>query len=111
VIRYSRRLSWSLGENAIARAVRDRVGEANVGVVALAGRDELRLRVDERGVGETLACGTGAVAATAAARMEGWIGERARVLLPGGELDVRLADDVVVLSGPAEESFRGEWDR
>ena len=94
---------------AIARIVRDRVGEANVGVVGLHARGTLRLRVDERGVGETLACGTGACAAVAAAQAEGWIADDARVLLPGGALEVRLGPDVVVLAGPAEESFRGEW--
>ena len=94
---------------AVARAVRERLGDANVGVVALDGRGTLRLRVDERGVGETLACGTGACAAVAAAHVEGWIGDDARVLLPGGELGVRLANEHVVLAGPAEEVFRGEW--
>ncbi len=94
---------------SVARAVRERIGDVNVGVVALDSRDTLRLRVDERGVGETLACGTGACAAAAAARGEGWIGDRSRVLLPGGELAVHLDGDAVVLRGPAEESFRGEW--
>jgi len=95
----------------LSRQVRDAVGaSANVEVVALEPPATLRLRVDERGVGETLACGTGACAATAAARVEGWIGDEARVLLPGGELGVRLVDDLVILSGPAEEIFRGEWN-
>lgn len=94
---------------AIARVVREQLGDANVGVVSLDGRDAIRLRVDERGVGETLACGTGACAAAAAARAEGWIGDRAVVRLPGGELGVTLADGAIVLSGPAEEVFRGEW--
>jgi diaminopimelate epimerase len=92
----------------VARAVRERLGETNVGVVALAGPDSLRLRVDERGVGETLACGTGACAAVAAARAEGWIGDQAVVRLPGGELRVLLGEDDVVLVGPAEDVFRGE---
>jgi diaminopimelate epimerase len=94
---------------AVARMVREHFGEANVGVVSLEARATLRLRVDERGVGETLACGTGACAAAAAARVEGWIGDEARVLLPGGELGVRFAGDAVVLSGAAAEVFRGEW--
>lgn len=96
---------------SLSRRVRERVGDANVEVVALDGRGVLRLRVDERGVGETLACGTGACAAAAAARVEGWIGDEVRVLLPGGELGVRLTNGAVVLSGPAEEVFRGEWEQ
>ncbi len=94
-----------------AREVRERLGEANVGVVALDGRDTLRLRVDERGVGETLACGTGACAAVAAARVEGWVGDDVTVRLAGGELRVSLRDGAVVLRGPAIEVFRGEWKR
>ena len=94
---------------ATARVVRERLGEANVGVVALDGRDALRLRVDERGVGETLACGTGACAAVAAARVEGWVGDDVTVRLAGGELRVSLRDDATVLRGPAVEVFRGEW--
>lgn len=80
-----------------------------LGVVALESRDTLRLRVHERGVGETLACGTGACAAVAAARIEGWVGDDVRVRLPGGELRVTLGDDSLTLRGPAVEAFRGEW--
>lgn len=94
---------------AAARVVRERLGEANVGVVALDGRDALRLRVDERGVGETLACGTGACAAASAARVEGWVGDDVRVRFLGGELRVTLEGNEIVLRGPAAEVFRGEW--
>ncbi len=93
----------------VAARVREAVGDANVGVVALDAKDRLWLRVDERGVGETLACGTGACAAVAAARVEGWVGDRVIVRLPGGELDVALDGDAIVLRGDAQESFRGEW--
>lgn len=93
----------------VASTVRGALGDANVEIVALDGKDALRMRVDERGVGETLACGTGACAAAVAARVEGWIGDRATVRVPGGELDVRIERDAVVLTGPANESFRGEW--
>ena len=96
---------------SVSRRVRERVGEsANVEVVALEPPGTLRLRVDERGVGETLACGTGAIGAAAAARAEGWISNGVvKVRVPGGELSVVLHDDVALLSGPAEEVFRGEW--
>lgn len=93
----------------VARIVRGRFGDVNVEVVALDGPNALRLRVDEGGVGETLACGTGACAAVAAARVEGWVGDDVVVRLPGGELGVSLEGDAIVLRGPASESFRGEW--
>lgn len=68
----------------------------------------IRLRVWERGVGETLACGTGACAATVAAVLTCRIGRAATVQLPGGELDIRWAKDGrVYMTGPAEEVFSG----
>jgi diaminopimelate epimerase len=63
-------------------------------------RDELRLRVWERGVGETLACGTGACAAAAAASSWGLVGERVVVHSPGGALEVDLGGGDIVLAGP-----------
>ncbi len=64
------------------------------------GPDALTLRVWERGVGETEACGTGSAAAAAAAHSWGLVGERVVVHNPGGTLEVSLAGDRVVLSGP-----------
>ncbi|MDQ3896076.1 MAG: diaminopimelate epimerase [Actinomycetota bacterium] len=64
--------------------------------------DELSLRVWERGVGETLACGTGACAAAAAAFVWGRVGRDVTVKQPGGNATVRLESDTIVLSGPAE---------
>jgi diaminopimelate epimerase len=63
------------------------------------GPDELVLRVWERGVGETLACGTGSCAAAAAARAWGVVGERVRVHNPGGVLEVGLNGTGVMLGG------------
>lgn len=78
------------------------------------GTGRIRMRVHERGSGETLSCGTGAVAAALAVRY--WAGESApsewRVTVPGGVLGVRMfaAEDGehVALSGPAELVFDGE---
>ncbi len=62
----------------------------------------LRLRVWERGAGETQACGTGACAAAAAAFVWGRVGREVTVHQPGGNATVRLEDNTIVLSGPAE---------
>ena len=82
----------------------------NVEFVALAD-GELRARVWERGVGETMACGTGACAVAVAANEAGLVPERATVRFPGGALEVeRLADGTVDLTGPAEHVFDGVLD-
>jgi diaminopimelate epimerase len=82
----------------------------NVEFVALAD-GELRARVWERGVGETMACGTGACAVAVAANEAGLVPERATVRFPGGALEVeRLADGTVDLTGPAEHVFDGLLD-
>ncbi|MGH9108649.1 MAG: diaminopimelate epimerase [Acidimicrobiales bacterium] len=79
-------------------------GGVNVELVAPGpGPGQLVMRVWERGVGETLACGTGSCAAAAAARSWGMVGDRVLVANPGGTLDVRLgAGDgaPAVLAGP-----------
>ncbi len=64
------------------------------------GGDSLNLRVWERGVGETQACGTGSAAAAAAARSWGLVGERVAVHNPGGTLEVTLNGSAIYLSGP-----------
>ncbi|MCG6898042.1 MAG: diaminopimelate epimerase [Thiocapsa sp.] len=82
----------------------------NVGFMQILRRDHLRLRVFERGVGETLACGTGACAAVVHARQLGRVDTRVRVGLPGGDLVIEWAGspDVVWMTGPAVHVFRGE---
>src|SRR2546421_6247915 len=72
--------------------------------------DELVLRVWERGVGETLACGTGSCAAAAAARAWGVVGDHVRVHNPGGTLEVGLNGTRVVLAGPVRRVFAAEVD-
>jgi diaminopimelate epimerase len=64
---------------------------ANIGFMQVVGQDEIRLRVFERGVGETSACGTGACAAVAVGRRAGRLGDEVVVNVPGGVLKVRWA--------------------
>jgi diaminopimelate epimerase len=71
-------------------------------VVIGPGTDHLSMRVWERGVGETLACGTGACAAAAAAFVWGKVGPHVTVKQPGGNATVRLEGDTIILSGPAD---------
>lgn len=82
----------------------------NVEFVEVVSASELRMRVWERGAGETLACGTGACASLVAASLKGKAGRRAKVRLLGGDLLVEWSerDGHVYLEGPAEEIFRGE---
>ncbi len=79
----------------------------NVEFTAVLAPDRLRLRVWERGVGETLACGTGAAAAAFAAFTAGDVAERVTVELPGGELVVELDDEGAWIEGPARTVFVG----
>ena len=79
----------------------DRAG-ANVEIVAAGpGPGELTMRVHERGVGETMACGTGACAAAFAAREWGLVGDRVTVHQPGGAAEVDLSGATITLTGPA----------
>ena len=75
---------------------------ANIGFCEVRGRDRVRLRVWERGAGETAACGTGACAAAVAAHRRGLTDRRVEVLMNGGPLTVhwREADGHVLLTGP-----------
>jgi diaminopimelate epimerase len=67
------------------------------------GPDEVTMRVWERGVGETTACGSGACAVAVVARANGMVGDRVRVHQPGGDVLVDIgADGHVRLTGPAE---------
>ena len=68
----------------------------------------LQVLVWERGSGRTLACGTGACAAFAAAWKRGLCGGRVRVEMPGGELELEKNGDGVLLTGPARRVFEGE---
>lgn len=84
----------------------------NVGFMAIVNRRKIALRVHERGVGETLACGTGACAAVVAGRRRGLLDAEVAVNLPGGQLVVswRGAGRPVWLSGDVEVSSEGTID-
>ena len=84
---------------------------ANIGFAQVLARDHVRLRVLERGVGETLACGSGACAAAAVLVRSGRIARSVRISLPGGDLRIDWPDDAaaVIMSGPAAFVFEGEW--
>ena len=83
----------------------------NVGFAQVLDPGHVRLRVFERGVGETLACGSGACAAAVVLMQRGRLARDARVSLPGGELRIQWPDAQaeIVMSGPAAFVFDGEW--
>lgn len=97
---------------ALSASIGAATGGLNVEFVALGpGRDELTVRVWERGVGETLACGTGSVACAAAARHWGRVGSKVTVNQPGGAAEVELGPDgVAVLSGPSRRVAVCYWE-
>jgi diaminopimelate epimerase len=82
----------------------------NFEVARVISRNLIEARVWERGVGETLACGSGACAITVAAQLYGYIDNKVDIKLPGGILGVEWdGAGEVYLSGPAEIVFNGEW--
>ena len=82
----------------------------NAGYMQVEGRSRIRLRVFERGAGETLACGTGACAAVAAGIRLGQLDSPVEVRTRGGDLTIawRGADNPVTMTGPAATVFEGE---
>ncbi|TWI01779.1 diaminopimelate epimerase [Luteimonas cucumeris] len=83
----------------------------NIGFAEVVSRDRIRLRVFERGVGETQACGSGACAAAAVLMRRGRIDRDVVVALPGGELRIAWPDDraQIIMAGPAAFVYEGEW--
>jgi diaminopimelate epimerase len=82
----------------------------NAGFMQVIARDHIRLRVFERGAGETLACGTGACAAAVVGRLWDLLGDRVRVSLPGGDLVIQWlgGSSPVWMTGPATTVYQGE---
>ena len=85
----------------------------NAGYMAIVDRVTIRLRVWERGAGETLACGTGACAAVVAGIRRGLLDSPVRVKTRGGELRIAWqgSGSPVLMTGPAETVYEGEWPR
>jgi len=81
----------------------------NAGFMQVVSEREIKLRVFERGVGETLACGTGACAAVVYGISRGWLRDAVTVALPGGKLSVSWAGEgqPVMMTGPTEIVFDG----
>ena len=85
--------------------------KTNVEFIQILNKQEINFRVWERGVGETLACGTGACAALVASVLNKKTDRKATIHLPGGDLDIRWADDEhIYMTGPAELVFKGEME-
>jgi diaminopimelate epimerase len=83
----------------------------NVNVATVIDRAHIRLRVWERGVGETRACGTGACATAIGAMRRGLVDRDVTISLTGGPLRIEWrADNRIVMTGPATESFRGHFE-
>lgn len=81
----------------------------NVGFLEVVSRTHVRLRVFERGVGETAACGTGACAAVVSGIRRGLLDARVTVELTGGELEVEWHGGDVLMTGPTAVTFRGSF--
>ncbi len=86
---------------------------ANIEFASVEGPADIRMRVWERGSGETMACGTGACATAVAAVLTGRAGRDVTVHLRGGDLRIRWDEDSghVFMTGPATEVFSGEYIR
>lgn len=85
----------------------------NVEFIQIINKNEMRMRVWERGSGVTMACGTGACASTAAAVSKGFcsFGEKVSVHLDGGTLEIEVSPDyTVTMTGPATSVYEGECD-
>jgi len=81
---------------------------ANVEFIEVVNKKRLKMRVWERGAGETLACGTGATASAVAASIKGLAGRKVSVILKGGTLEIEwAADNHAYMTGPAEMVFTG----
>lgn len=87
--------------------------KSNIEFAEIRNRNQIRMRVWERGTGETLACGTGACATLVASVLHGYTERKAEILLTGGTLTVewKETDNHIYMTGPAAFSFDGVWLR
>lgn len=85
--------------------------DANIEFVQVLSPERMRMRVYERGSGETLACGSGACASAVAMQRSGVCGRNVTVQMRGGEVSIELreGDEHVLMTGPAETVFEGTW--
>jgi diaminopimelate epimerase len=83
--------------------------QANIGFMQVVSRNHIKLRVYERGAGETLACGTGACAAAVVGQLQGLLDNTVKVSLAGGDLLIRWAggEHPVMMTGPTATVFTG----
>jgi diaminopimelate epimerase len=103
-------VDWSTStREELAGKLAAQVGGANVEFLTVLGEDHLSIRVIERGVGWTQACGTGTCAVAMIAREAGLSGSDVIVENPGGPLRVELSGSMATLSGPVEFVADVEW--
>ena len=103
---------WVLGVGPAVERAAEFPQRVNAEFVQVLSPREIRMRVWERGSGETLACGTGAAAVCVAGVLGGRTERTIVAHLPGGDLEIEWGgDDHVYLTGPAEEVFSGDWPK
>ena len=84
--------------------------KANIEFVEVVNKNNIKMRVWERGSGETLACGTGACSSVVASRLNGYTDRKVNVQLLGGNLEIEWKpNNHVHMTGPAVTVFKGEW--
>jgi len=103
---------WVLGVGPKIESNEHFPNRVNAEFVEIISPAEVRMRVWERGCGETLACGTGACAACVAGVLAGRTARKILAHLPGGDLELHWSDNNhVYMTGPAVEVFSGEWQQ
>jgi diaminopimelate epimerase len=102
---------WVLGVGPLVECDAHFPRRVNAEFVEVISPSEVRMRVWERGSGETLACGTGACAVCVAGVLAGRSGRKIVAHLSGGDLELHWSDDRhVYMTGPAVEVFSGQWE-
>ena len=81
----------------------------NVNFCEILDKNMIRVKTWERGAGPTLACGTGSCASVAAANRLGYVGKKVTVQVPGGLLNIEIVKEEVLMEGPAEITFDGQF--